>query len=161
MEDAKITLLVCEGELCQDLTGELVTLVRLDDDAAALASQPESPPEGVGLDPEDLAYVIYTSGSAGLPKGVRISHRALVNFLTTMAERPGLGPEDRLFAVTTLSFDIAGLELYLPLTVGARVIIASRATATNGETLAGQLRENGATIMQATPTTWRMLIWRR
>ena len=158
IEDAKIGLLVSEGDLCRDLVGDNVTLVRLDGDSAALAEQPKTPPEGVGLGPEDLAYVIYTSGSTGLPKGVRLPHRALVNFLTTMAEKPGLTAEDRLFAVTTLSFDIAGLELYLPLTVGARVIIASRAVATNGELLAEQLRETGATVMQATPTTWQMMI---
>lgn len=158
VEDAKITLLVSEGDLCKDLAGAETTLVRLDSDSAAWAGQPETPPEGVGLSPEDLAYVIYTSGSTGLPKGVRLPHRALVNFMTTMAEKPGLTPEDRLFAVTTLSFDIAGLELYLPLTVGARVVIASRAVATNGELLADQLRDSGATIMQATPTTWQMLI---
>ena len=75
-------------------------------------------------EPEQLAYVIYTSGSTGRPKGVEIPHRALVNFLWTMRERPGLGAEDVLVAVTTLSFDIAGLELYLPLIVGGRVVIA-------------------------------------
>lgn len=90
-------------------------------------------------------------------------HRALVNFLTAMARTPGLQAEDRLLAVTTLSFDIAALELYLPLCVGARVIVASRAVATNGEELARQLEVSGATVMQATPATWRMLLetgWR-
>ncbi|MGF1630369.1 MAG: amino acid adenylation domain-containing protein [Kiloniellaceae bacterium] len=158
LEDAKIGLVVSEGDLCRDLLGEAVTLVRLDRDSAVWGGQPETPPKGVDLGPEDLAYVIYTSGSTGLPKGVRLPHRALVNFMTTMAEKPGLKAEDRLLAVTTLSFDIAGLELYLPLTVGARVVIASRAIATNGELLAERLRESGTTIMQATPTTWQMLI---
>ncbi|GAB4391148.1 MAG: hypothetical protein Tsb0032_01610 [Kiloniellaceae bacterium] len=158
LQDAKITLLVSEGDLCRDLAGAETTLVRLDADSAAWADQPASPPEGVGLGPEDLAYVIYTSGSTGLPKGVRLPHRALVNFMTTMAETPGLTADDRLLAVTTLSFDIAGLELYLPLTVGARVVIASRAVATNGELLAQLMRDSGATVMQATPTTWQLLI---
>jgi amino acid adenylation domain-containing protein len=158
LEDARITMLVSEGDLCRDLANDAVTLVRLDRDGAAWADQPVTPPEGVDLGPENLAYVIYTSGSTGLPKGVRLPHRALVNFMAAMAERPSLTADDRLMAVTTLSFDIAGLELYLPLTVGARVIIASRAVATNGELLAERLRETGATIMQATPTTWQMLI---
>ena len=72
--------------------------------------------------------MIYTSGSTGEPKGVQIPHRALVNFLTTIRQTPGLGPQDVLVAVTTLSFDIAGLELYLPLTTGARVVVEGAAT---------------------------------
>ncbi len=158
LEDAKITLLVSEGDLCRDLAGDAVTLVRLDRDSIHWAGLPATPPRNVTIGPEDLAYVIYTSGSTGLPKGVRLPHRALVNFMMTMAEKPGLSADDRLLAVTTLSFDIAGLELYLPLTVGARVVIASRAVATNGELLAQRLRDSGVTVMQATPTTWQMLI---
>src|SRR5207237_2191805 len=73
--------------------------------------------------PRDLAYVIYTSGSTGRPKGVMIEHRALTNFLTTMARAPGLSAQDRLLALTTYSFDIAALELYLPLIVGAQCCI--------------------------------------
>jgi thioesterase domain-containing protein/acyl carrier protein len=102
--------------------------------------------------------VIYTSGSTGRPKGVQVPHRALVNFLTTMAERPGLQEEDVLVAVTTLSFDIAGLELYLPLIRGARVVLASRETAGDPRRLAALLQDSSATVMQATPTTWRMLV---
>ena len=75
-----------------------------------------------------------------------------------MAQRPGLTAEDRLVAVTTLSFDIAGLELYLPLVTGARVVIASAETAADPTALATLLRDSGATAMQATPTTWRMLV---
>ena len=108
--------------------------------------------------PEDPAYVIYTSGSTGRPKGVEIPHRALVNFLTTMAHRPGLSAEDVLVSVTTLSFDIAGLELFLPLTVGARVVVATRAEATDGARLIEVLTRSGATVLQATPATWRLLL---
>ncbi|HUR81387.1 MAG TPA: amino acid adenylation domain-containing protein, partial [Thermoanaerobaculia bacterium] len=104
----------------------------------------------------DLAYVLYTSGSTGKPKGVQIPHRAVVNFLDTMREQPGLTEDDVLLAVTTLSFDIAGLELYLPLTTGARIELVSRETAADGRALAEVLK--GATIMQATPATWRMLL---
>src|SRR5581483_6667242 len=74
---------------------------------------------------EDLVYVLYTSGSTGTPKGVEIQHRALVNFLSSMQREPGITAADTLLAITTLSFDIAGLEIFLPLTVGARVVIAS------------------------------------
>ncbi|MBW8852646.1 MAG: amino acid adenylation domain-containing protein [Xanthomonadales bacterium] len=112
---------------------------------------------------EDPAYVIFTSGSTGRPKGVRIPHRAAVNFLASMAREPGLGADDRLCAITTLSFDIALLELMLPLTVGARVVLADRATAADGAALAALLDASGTTVLQATPATWRMLLdsgWR-
>ncbi len=117
----------------------------------------------VDRNPEQLAYAIYTSGSTGLPKGVEIPHRALANFLWTMRERPGLGTDDVLVAVTTLSFDIAGLELYLPLIVGGRLVIAPSQTASDPRLLAALLAESSATVMQATPTTWRLLLdsgWR-
>jgi amino acid adenylation domain-containing protein len=114
----------------------------------------ERGPGGEGL----LAYTIFTSGSTGRPKGVQVPHRALVNFLLSMAERPGLKPGDTLLAVTTLSFDIAALELLLPLIVGARVVIADRETASDGARLAAEIERAGATVLQATPATWRMLI---
>ena len=107
---------------------------------------------------EDPAYVIYTSGSTGTPKGVVVPHRALENFLASMASAPGLTASDRLMAVTTLSFDIAVLELLLPLCVGAEVIVASREVAMDGVALRGLLESSQATVMQATPATWRMLV---
>lgn len=108
--------------------------------------------------PESLAYVIYTSGSTGKPKGVQISHLALLNFLLTMQERPGLSANDVLLAVTTISFDIAGLELYLPLISGAQIILVSRETASDGFQLLKEIEANQPTVMQATPSTWRMLL---
>jgi amino acid adenylation domain-containing protein len=110
------------------------------------------------LSGEHAAYLIYTSGSTGKPKGVRVPNRAVVNFLQSMQKTPGLGAEDRLAAVTTLSFDIAVLELFLPLTVGAEIVLCTRDQATDGHALARLLGEQDVTIMQATPATWRMLI---
>jgi len=107
-------------------------------------------------DPENLAYVIYTSGSTGKPKGVEVRHRGVVNYLATMADKPGLGAGDVMMAVTTLSFDIAVTELLLPLTVGAHVRIVSRETAADALLLASALE--GATCMQATPATWTLLL---
>ncbi|MGA2550909.1 MAG: amino acid adenylation domain-containing protein [Burkholderiaceae bacterium] len=107
----------------------------------------------------DLAYVIYTSGSTGKPKGVQVPHRTLVNFLTTMhTQSPGMKADDRLLAVTTLSFDIAELELWLPLVAGATTVIAERATVVDGAALLRTLREQRITFLQATPSTWRLLL---
>ncbi|MEA2690922.1 MAG: hypothetical protein QOJ16_309, partial [Acidobacteriota bacterium] len=108
--------------------------------------------------PENLAYVIYTSGSTGRPKGVEVRHDGVVNLLASMAREPGLTAADTLLAVTTVSFDIAGLEIYLPLAVGGRVVLASRETAGDGLALAAALAASGATTMQATPATWRLLL---
>jgi acyl-coenzyme A synthetase/AMP-(fatty) acid ligase len=105
-----------------------------------------------------LAYVIYTSGSTGRPKGVQLEHRSVVNFLWSMRREPGLTADDVLVAVTTLSFDIAGLELYLPLLVGARLVVAPRETTYDGRLLKQLLDGSGATVMQATPATWRVLL---
>ncbi|MEH2503273.1 amino acid adenylation domain-containing protein [Bradyrhizobium sp. AZCC 1578] len=112
----------------------------------------------VVVHPESLAYVIYTSGSTGLPKGVMACHDAVTNFLATMAERPGLTREDRVLGLTSLSFDIAVLELWLPLTRGACVVLADRAAAHDPSRLKAIVAKHGVTMIQATPSTWRMLL---
>ena len=105
----------------------------------------------------DLAYIIYTSGSTGRPKGVEVTHRSFVNLLLSMARAPSLDSTDVLLALTTIAFDIAGLELMLPLAVGARVVIASREMTLFPAALLAEIDRVGATVIQATPTTWRML----
>jgi amino acid adenylation domain-containing protein len=157
LSDAQAPVIVTQAELRDSLAGNGAQIVCLDADELTLARQPSSPPS-LASDPEQLAYVIYTSGSTGRPKGVQIPHRALVNFLTTMRQKPGLTAADVLVAVTTLSFDIAGLELYLPLTSGARVVIAPTEASEDPRALAALLDRVQATVMQATPTTWRMLL---
>ncbi|MFD3658976.1 AMP-binding protein, partial [Streptomyces sp. NPDC058620] len=113
---------------------------------------------GVSCLPDQLAYVLYTSGSTGRPKGVLVGHGSLVSFLGGMAVRPGLGGGDVLLAVTTWGFDIAGLELWLPLVVGARVVVAGREVVGDPGVLAGELVRWGVSVMQATPVTWQMLV---
>ncbi|GAB4570154.1 MAG: non-ribosomal peptide synthetase [Haliangiales bacterium] len=123
--------------------------------ARAAAQQGEPAPAPT---PANLAYVIYTSGSTGEPKGIAIEHRTVMNFLCSMRERPGLTADDVLLAVTTLSFDIAVLELYLPLLVGGQVVIASRAQCADADALRALIDRYGITLMQATPATWRLLL---
>ncbi len=112
---------------------------------------------------DDLAYILYTSGSTGRPKGVAITHGALANFIAAMAEKPGIGANDRLLALTTIGFDIAGLELFAPLAQGGTVLLAESAIARDGRRLAALVDRVGPTVMQATPAGWRMLLeagWR-
>ncbi|MYQ96758.1 non-ribosomal peptide synthetase [Streptomyces sp. SID4946] len=104
------------------------------------------------------AYVIYTSGSTGRPKGVLVEHRALVNFLLAMQERFGLGAGDRLLAVTTVAFDIAGLELYLPLLHGAAVILAALEQVRDPLALRSLIASAGVTVVQATPSLWHAVV---
>jgi nonribosomal peptide synthetase DhbF len=119
-------------------------------------------PQGAAR-PTDTAYLIYTSGSTGRPKGVAVPHGAVMNFLWSMRRRPGLSGSDILAAVTTISFDIAVLELYLPLLTGARIELVPQEIATDGAALAHLIDTSGVTVLQATPTTWRLLVeagWR-
>jgi len=107
---------------------------------------------------EHCAYIIYTSGSTGKPKGVEIRHFSLANFLISMRESPGMNHNDSLLAITTISFDIACMELLCPLTCGAAVYLAEKKMASDPIQLAGFIREKKPSIMQATPATWTMLI---
>jgi amino acid adenylation domain-containing protein len=107
---------------------------------------------------DDVAYVLYTSGSTGKPKGVQITHRALTNMLTVVAEDVGLESTDVLLATTTISFDISTFEIFAPLITGAHLVVAPRAVAVNGELLARAIRESGATLLQATPAGWQVLL---
>ncbi len=157
LEDAGVQVIVSEKALQLGLQSHSGRLVLLDHDWETIAK--ESPAKIAGKwDSDYPAYLIYTSGSSGLPKGVQISHRAVVNFLTSMAQLPGMTAADVLVSVTTISFDIFGLELYLPLITGAKVVIAPRETAIDGYALLELLRKSQATTMQATPATWQLLL---
>lgn len=162
LEDAEAPVLLTQEALAETLPAGKAARIRLDADWPEIAAESGENVPGAAK-AEDLAYTIYTSGSTGKPKGVQIPHRAVVNFLISMAEKPGMTVEDRLLAVTTLSFDIAGLEIFLPLTIGASVEIVSRSVYSDGNQLLRKLLTSGATMMQATPATWRMLLeagWR-
>jgi len=127
----------------------------------AVQAAPAAPAAAAGAgrgDPAELAYVLYTSGSTGRPKGVEVTHGALANLLRSVEEWPGLDPEDVLLAVSSLSFDIAAFDLYLPLLAGARIELVDREVAGDGERLLARLASSGATALQATPSTWRLLV---
>lgn len=156
LADSGMSLLVTARSVLAGLGALDPPVLCLDELAASTVEPCESPRAQVSG--KDLAYAIYTSGSTGRPKGVMISHGALDNFLRSMQKVPGISPDDSLVAVTTLSFDIAMLELLLPLVVGARVVLASREVAADGARLADLLESTRATTMQATPTTWRLLL---
>ncbi|MEN1927037.1 non-ribosomal peptide synthetase/type I polyketide synthase [Luteimonas qiangzhengi] len=158
--DANLAALLTTGAHAAvfDLRGRpVLPLDTLDAELAAAPSTRIGRDDGAA-EAEGVAYVIYTSGSTGLPKGVRVPHRGVSNFLTGMRHEPGMVADDRLLAVTTLSFDIAVLELLLPLSVGAMIVLADRDTAADGAALASLLASSRATVMQGTPSTWWMLL---
>lgn len=162
-EDAKLALLVTDSqteaaprEWHADAADRLF---EIDSDTSWLDLPGESlAPSAKDALPEDPAYVIYTSGSTGKPKGVCVPHGAVANFLQSMRREPSITADDKLAAVTTLSFDIAVLELMLPLIAGAEVVMVPRETAMDGNALAALLDATGATMMQATPGMWRLLV---
>jgi amino acid adenylation domain-containing protein len=157
IEDSRAPVLVTQEKLRATIPGNVARVVCLDSESSKISRESTDRPR-IEISGDQLAYLIYTSGSTGTPKGVQVPHRAVVNLLSSMGRAPGIEREDVLVAVTTLSFDIAALELFLPLTVGARLVIATREQAADGSELLEVLRRSGATIMQATPTTWQMLL---
>ncbi|PVC81635.1 non-ribosomal peptide synthetase [Streptomyces sp. CS090A] len=167
VEDSGAHLVVCHEAVLDRLAAAQMPEVRLyatdrrDDQAAeAVTAAGETSPDAP--DPR-AAYIIYTSGSTGRPKGVVVPHTALSNFLLAMADTLQVTSDDRLLAVTTHSFDIAALELYLPLITGGQVCVADSATAADATLLADKVADWRPTIMQATPATWAMLVrvgWR-
>jgi amino acid adenylation domain-containing protein len=157
LEDAAVPVLLTQKRLLASLPKNDAKIIHLDNGWHEVAKE-RTEDLSNDVKPQDLAYVIYTSGSTGKPKGVQIPHRALVNFIASMKKTPGITSADRLLSVTTLSFDIAGLEIYLPLVSGASLEIVSREVSSDGNQLLSKLNRSAATMMQATPATWRMLL---
>jgi len=163
VEDSGMRVLVTHRGLDQKLKVRPPVVVHLDSDADEIMSCSGDFVGPKHTDSNRLAYVLYTSGSTGRPKGVEIPHSAVVNFLLSMQREPGFTAKNTILAVTTLSFDIAGLELYLPLLSGGRLVIASREDAYDPARLARKMADCQCDVMQATPATWRALIgagWR-
>jgi amino acid adenylation domain-containing protein len=157
LDDARPEVLITHAPLVAQLDLPADTRVLLlDEERSQLAELKELQP--LDYNPNSLAYVLFTSGSTGRPKGVEIPRGAFANFLRSMAHTPGMAESDRLLAVTTITFDIAGLELFLPLWVGASVRIADRETTLDAQKLKAVLEREPITMLQATPTTWRLLL---
>ena len=163
IDDSQMNVLLTHRGLEQKLPVRPQVVVHLDTDWHEIANESTAVPDWPGISGQSLAYVLYTSGSTGKPKGVEISHSAIVNFLLSMLRKPGFSANDTLLAVTTLSFDIAGLELFLPLICGGKIVIASREETQDPVRLAKLIHDSACTVLQATPATWRALIhtgWR-
>ncbi|MFF2144923.1 amino acid adenylation domain-containing protein, partial [Kitasatospora sp. NPDC058190] len=161
LREARPALIVGTGPSLADLPDlpDATSAVSLDDPdvQAAIASAPRDGLPGPAVGPRDAAYVIFTSGSTGRPKGVVVEHAALTNLLLGLRDLVPMGAEDALLAVTTVAFDIAALELYLPLISGARVVLAAEETVTRPAALVDLIHRTGVTVLQATPSWWQMV----
>jgi amino acid adenylation domain-containing protein len=161
LEDAHVAVLLTQQslnlkELFEKFPQQQTKVINFEQIPSAIALENHNLTNTV--EPSNLAYVIYTSGSTGKPKGVQIEHRTAVNLLTSIAREPGMDASDTLLSVTTISFDIAVLEIFLPLIVGAKLVIVSRQTAMDGYQLLQALERFQATLMQSTPITWKLLL---
>jgi amino acid adenylation domain-containing protein len=161
LADSQAPVIVTQQSLVKQLEPLLTTaqrvLVCVDSDRETITTQSNENLLDI-IPGENLAYIIYTSGSTGKPKGVQIAHQSLSNLLNSMQTALKVTASETFLAVTTISFDIAALELYLPLIVGAKLILVSRDTALDGNKLLAEIISSGATVMQSTPATWQMLI---
>ena len=167
VSDAAPALLLCdaagraalgEAPLAACRTIDLESLFPAGDGEAAWAAQAAHDPQVAALGSAHLAYVMYTSGSTGIPKGVQVEHRQLLNFLCSMAAQWPLTAADPWLAVTSVAFDIAGLELYLPLISGAPVVLAGHEDALDPVRLQALMKTHGVRMLQATPATWNALM---
>jgi amino acid adenylation domain-containing protein len=158
IEDSGTQLVLSQTTLTDATSSLSCQVLNVDEQKEDISALPMTSPKEVSINGSARAYVLYTSGSTGNPKGVENTHTAAVNFLKAMADRPGLTAKDKLLAITTISFDISILELFLPLTVGAEVVIASNEEAMDGFDIADLMEDHDITVMQATPVTWRLLL---
>lgn len=152
LNDSKAPYLISEASLVNKFryyNGQILNIEKLKEQVGQLNQEDNS-------EENNLVYIIYTSGSTGNPKGVQITHKSLVNFLVSMQKTPGINHDDAVLSLTTLSFDIAGLEIFLPLVSGAKVVVASKEETKDGKLLLEKI-EN-ISIMQATPSTWKLLL---
>ena len=157
LEDAAVTVMLTESHLADALPSGTRTVICSGPDRPAFDQLPETTATS-SLTPENLAYVLYTSGSTGKPKGVQITHASVTNLLHSLQQQLGVTANDTGLAVASLSFDQSVLDMFLPLSIGASLVIANRDAAADGNRLLSVLQQNKATYLHATPATWRLLI---
>ncbi len=157
LNDAEARLVLTQETLAARLPAQEINLIRVDTVPDVIAQQSKENPSN-RLVPDNRAYVIYTSGSTGQPKGVQITHGALSNLLNAIKQNLTLTSEDIFLALATISFDISTLEIFLPLTIGARFVLADHAAARDGARLLSMIEQHGVTIVQATPATWHLML---
>jgi amino acid adenylation domain-containing protein len=156
LDDSAATILITSAKYKGHFASNTTEL--LIEDALKSSSTFSTDEPDVNVNGQHLAYVLYTSGSTGKPKGVQIAHHSLVNLMYSLQKAPGMVATDKMLAVATISFDIAGVDLYLPLSTGAQIVLADSITAKDGRALLDIIRNEGITVMQATPYTWRMML---
>ena len=157
LAEAGVGALVVDSAAALDAMPSGVPAIHIHEDRAAIERCGE---EILGnyVPPESAAYTIFTSGTTGVPKGVEVAHRSVVNLVTSMAVEPGFGSSDVLVAVTTIAFDMAVFEIYLPLSTGGTVVVATSDEVVDGNRLCALLERTKATMLQSTPATWRLLL---
>ncbi|QBA63904.1 non-ribosomal peptide synthetase [Muriicola soli] len=156
LKDSESKFLITTKDFLKSFTTDSKVL-SIEELFSSLAQYPNTPPN-VSVDTGRISYLMYTSGSTGKPKGVMVTHKNLVNFLFSMMSEPGIEESDRLLSITTISFDIAGLEIFLPLLKGATLVMADDETAKDSRLLLELLENENITMLQATPTSWQMLL---
>jgi bacillaene biosynthesis, polyketide synthase / nonribosomal peptide synthetase PksJ/BaeJ len=157
VKDSQLAVIVSEEKLSAIVSQFKIEHVFIDSEWDKINSENDQNPD-VKMIPSDLMYIIYTSGSTGNPKGVMIGHHSVVNFLQSMSTKPGFTENDILLAVTTISFDIAGLELFLPLISGGQIVIAGKEDTVDGKSLLNIIDNQKITVLQATPSTWKIML---
>ncbi len=158
LNDSGAAIVISTSQLMGGMQiSDISSIILVDKDRDMISSLPVSKPE-ISIDPDQPAYIIYTSGSTGKPKGVPVHHKAVVNLIESMSVTPGFSRNDRLLAVTTLSFDMSVYELFLPLSNGATLVIAGKGDVTDGSALINLIENHDITIIQATPSFWQILL---
>jgi len=157
--DAAMPALVTTSKLKTELALPVAQALCIDELPPASPAELEPlPKDDASPEPESVCYVIYTSGSTGKPKGVLVPHRAAVNLISSVARKPGMRSTDTVLGITTLSFDIAVSETWVPLTVGAKIVLVTRETGSDGALLREVVEKSGVTFIDATPASYRLLI---
>jgi amino acid adenylation domain-containing protein len=154
LEECRPAAMIVDDSFPSLRAAEAIPVIHLDDIADLSPVREFSAP---GVTPGHKAYIIYTSGTTGKPKGVMITHRALANLLHSMMQAPGFTSGDRMLAVSPISFDIATLDMFLPLVAGGTLVVADRSAGADPARLAILLKRFDITVLQATPVTWRLL----